>query len=184
MNAFKPGQTVMITLESSEFYKRKGVVVTATGSQVKIKVDGKEYWYWDDEAVVIEEVDNDLTKQVMDWQCGEHWKEEAESAQREVHLLTMQNEDLKRLYAAENERADQLETHFQDFIKIAERWSEDLCKAEAREKKLREAIEEIKRLGYSDRWGGGYIYTGDSHATAVRIAARILASLYPEEETK
>lgn len=100
-----------------------------------------------------------------------YWKGEAESAQREVHLLTMQNEDLKRLYAAENERADQLETHFQDFIKIAERWSEDLCKAEAREKKLREAIEAA--IADIDH---------EAFRTACNGLEDALASLYPDKE--
>lgn len=54
MNQFHPGDKVKITLESSEFYNREGEVITATASQVKVKVDDTEYWYWDDEAELIE----------------------------------------------------------------------------------------------------------------------------------
>lgn len=51
---FYPGDKVKLNLESSEFHDREGIVVTATGAQVKVRIDDTEYWYWDDEVVLLE----------------------------------------------------------------------------------------------------------------------------------
>jgi len=69
------------------------------------------------------------------------WKGEAQKAQREVHVLTMQNEDLKSLYAAEKERADKAEALAKAFEAASKAAGVGLREAEEREQKLKEAIE-------------------------------------------
>lgn len=50
---FYPGDKVKINLDTSSLHGHEGVVITATYGKVKVKVDDTEYWYWDDEVILM-----------------------------------------------------------------------------------------------------------------------------------
>lgn len=107
---------------------------------------------------------------MRDWQKDNHWQTEAESAQRELYLLTMQNEDFKKLYAAEKERADAAERHSVELAK-------QVLEVESREKKLRETLEQILKMTNKS----------EAYTTEARVyheAFKTLSSLYGEKEAK
>jgi hypothetical protein len=45
-------------------------------------------------------------------------------------------------------------------------------------KRLKEALEEISQIGYSDKFCGGWTYTGEYHARCMKIAMETLKKSY------
>ncbi|MFF3923123.1 hypothetical protein [Paenibacillus lactis] len=104
----------------------------------------------------------------------QQYKESEELREKLVRGTSKQLFEMERQYAAEKERADKAEQHNVELCK-------QILETEAREQKLKEALEKIKLLGWSVCFGGGYEYGGEHHAEALSIAGTVLASLYPKE---
>ncbi len=45
-------------------------------------------------------------------------------------------------------------------------------------KRLSEALNEISQIGYSDKFGGGWTYTGEHHARCMKIAMETLKKYF------